>query len=85
LLGSLLAREAQAQIGLGHNDRAVELLQQARSGASGQNTATAKAPTSKPRVPAKLIISATRRQLAAIAGGQMSFDEFRRAASIEDE
>jgi tetratricopeptide (TPR) repeat protein len=85
LLGSLLAREAQAQIGLGHNDRAVELLQQARSGASGQNTATAKAPNSKPRVPAKLIISATRRQLAAIAGGQMSFDEFRRAASIEDE
>jgi hypothetical protein len=36
-------------------------------------------------VPAKLIISATRRQLAAISGGQMSFDEFRRAASIEDE
>jgi tetratricopeptide (TPR) repeat protein len=84
-LSSLLARQAQAQIGLGHNDRAVELLQQARSGASGQNSVTAKAPASKPRVPTKLIISATRRQLAALAGGQMNFDEFRRAASIEDE
>jgi tetratricopeptide (TPR) repeat protein len=85
-LSKLLARQAQAQIALGHNDQASELLNQAKTAGAKY---TARAPEtnapSKPRVPTKLIISATRRQLAALAGGQMNFDEFRRAASVEDE
>jgi hypothetical protein len=85
LLSTLLARQAQAQIGMGQNDRAVALLQQAQSAGSTLNPATAKAPASKPRVPTKLIISATRRQLGALGAGQMNFDEFRRSASVEDE
>jgi hypothetical protein len=84
-LSKLLARQAQAQIGLGHNDEAAELLSQAKSADGKYTPRTSDTTGSKPRVPAKMIISATRRQLGAIAAGQMSFDEFRRAASVEDE
>jgi hypothetical protein len=36
-------------------------------------------------VPAKLIVSATKRQLDQVASGKMSFEDFRQAVSVEEE
>jgi tetratricopeptide (TPR) repeat protein len=88
-LRPLLLRQAQAQLGLGHEDRAMELLQKARSAGGGNLTATtareSTKDSAKPRVPSKLIISATKRQLDQIEQGKMTPEEFRKAVSIEEE
>jgi tetratricopeptide (TPR) repeat protein len=85
----LLLRQAQAQLALGHEDRAMELLQKSRSANPGSSTATsAKESTKdsgKPRIPTKLIISATKRQLDQVAQGKMTPEEFRKSATIEED
>jgi len=88
-LRPLLLRQAQAQLALGHEDRAMELLQKARSANPGSSPATtAKESTKdsgKPRMPSKLIISATKRQLDQVAQGKMTPEEFRKSATIEED
>jgi tetratricopeptide (TPR) repeat protein len=88
-LRPLLLRQAQAQLALGHEDRAMELLQKARSANPGSSPATtAKESTKdsgKPRIPSKLIISATKRQLDQVAQGKMTSEELRKSATIEED
>jgi len=88
-LRPLLLRQAQAQLGLGQADRAMELLQKARSANPGSSPATtAKESTKdsgKPRIPSKLIISATKRQLDQVAQGKMTPEEFRKSATIDED
>jgi tetratricopeptide (TPR) repeat protein len=88
-LRPLLLRQAQAQLALGHEDRAMELLQKARSANPGSSPATtAKESTKdsgKPRIPSKLVISATKRQLDQVAQGKMTPEEFRKSATIEED
>lgn len=86
VLSNLLARQAQAQLGLGHNDEAAELLQKAKSARAKFTPRPAEnSPQSKPRVPSKLVITATKRQMDQVAQGRMAFDEFRKAATVEEE
>jgi hypothetical protein len=88
-LRALYLRQAQAQLGLGHEDRALDLLQKARSSSVSNSPATtakeATKESSKPRVPGKLIISATKRQLDQVAQGKMTLEEFRKTATIDEE
>jgi hypothetical protein len=83
-LAAIYSRQAQAHLGLGHADQAMELLQQARSANRRNVPASGGKETTQSRVPSKLIISATKRQLDQISQGKISLDEFRKSASIEE-
>jgi hypothetical protein len=83
----LYSRQAQAELGLGHNDRAIELLRKAQARPKTAEGAAAPAAkgAAKPSIASKLIISASKRQLDQVAQGKMTFEEFRKAASIDEE
>ena len=81
------AKLAQAYLLLGESDKAVSALKgtfarypvtAGNKGASERSESTAPA-----ELPAKLIISAPKRLLEQVGSGKMSFDEFRKAASVQ--
>jgi hypothetical protein len=85
-LATFYARQAQALLAQGQEDAAMDLLKKAQSMRDGKKSADPKPKEpAKPRVPAKLIISATKRQLDQVGAGKMTVDEFRKAASVEEE
>lgn len=83
----LTNRLAQSLLGLGHNDEALKLLAQVRTGAGAKPSSNPASAREQPRsrVPVKLVISATRRQMEQAASGGMTLDEFRKAATVEEE
>jgi hypothetical protein len=85
-LATFYARQAQALLAQGQEDAAMDLLKKAQGLRDGKKSADAKPKEpAKPRVPVKLIISATKRQLDQVGAGKMTVDEFRKAASVEEE
>jgi tetratricopeptide (TPR) repeat protein len=81
---------AQAQLGAGNADKAHNALEKAAHYArqAEEITGKPKGKSDPPKeatvpVPSKLIISASRKLLEQVGSGQMSFEEFRKAATIE--
>jgi tetratricopeptide (TPR) repeat protein len=87
-LGELQSKLAQAQIATGQLDlaaRTLEALQRDKDQAN-QTAARKPAPAAKAtgaNLPARLTVSATKRQLDLVGSGKMSFEEFRKEAKVE--
>lgn len=82
----LTARLAQSLLGQGQNDEALKLLNRIKSGATPKPTVPAQAQNQpRSRVPSKLIVTATKRQMDQAAQGRMTLEEFRKAATVEEE
>ena len=85
-LNSLYSKLAQVQLANGKLDEARATLEKARRIAldlTGTTQPTAAAKPAGPHLPARLIVSAAATQLARVGAGQMSLDEFRKAAKVE--
>lgn len=86
-LGTMLSRQAQALIALGkfaEAQDALERVQALRDGKAKDPTSSAPKPA-KRKLPSKMIVSATKRQLDQVASGRITEEEFRKAISVEDE
>jgi hypothetical protein len=76
---------AQALVGEGKQDEARKILSaiatQAQRGAQGEPAK----PAEKPGIalPSKLIVTVSKKSLEAVGSGKMSFEEFRKAATVE--
>lgn len=84
---AILSRQAQALIALGkfaEAQDALERVQALRDGKGKDPTAAAPKPA-KRKLPTKMIVSATKRQLDQVASGRISEEEFRKAISVEEE
>jgi tetratricopeptide (TPR) repeat protein len=82
-LSSLYARQAQALLGLGRIDAAKEALKKSEESKPIKPATPATREQRSTHVPARLIVSATKRQLDQVGQGQLSFEDFRKAAVIE--
>lgn len=80
---SALLKLAQAYVAAGKLDEARETMDKAKA-ARDKGTASTK-PITKPAaaLPARLTVSATRRQLDDVGSGKITFDEFRKQATVE--
>jgi tetratricopeptide (TPR) repeat protein len=85
-LGAMLSRQAQALIALGKYAEAQDVLERVQGlrDGKGQDSPSVSNST-KVRLPTKLIVSATKRQLDQVAAGRMKIEEFRKAISVEEE
>jgi hypothetical protein len=84
---SILERVAQAELALGHKDQAAAMIVRARKlrddsiAQRNKNTQTGDAPAAP--LPAKLIISATKKLLDQVGNGQISYEAFKKEAHVE--
>jgi len=74
---------AETYLGLNQVDQARAVLDQIVAGHQKPNRPTGSASAAKPELPAKLIVSAPKKLLDQAGGGKMTFEEFKKAATVD--
>jgi tetratricopeptide (TPR) repeat protein len=88
-MNSLHAKQASALLATGRVDAARDVLakiraiDEANAARQANSTPAGVAATSGPRLPAKLTVSATKRQLDLVGAGKMTFEAFSKEAKVE--
>lgn len=81
---ALLLKLAQARLAEGHIDQAEELLKKIRElRAKATGAAESRGAPAPAILPAKLTVSATKKLLDQVGAGKISFEEFKKAATVE--
>jgi tetratricopeptide (TPR) repeat protein len=74
---------AEVYLGLNQVDQARASLEAADPSAQKANRPKTPPPSTKPELPAKLIVSAPKKLLDQVGGGKMTFEEFKKAATVD--